>query len=46
MPLPRYLWLHPDARLSDSEQEQLKAGVLARYGEGPVHEHADDDEDE
>lgn len=29
MPLPRYLLLHPEARLTDAEKAQLQAGLLA-----------------
>jgi mono/diheme cytochrome c family protein len=29
MPLPRYLLLHPEARLTDAEKAQLRAGLLA-----------------
>jgi len=29
MPLPRYLLLHPEARLSDAEKQQLISGLIA-----------------
>ena len=29
MPLPRYLLLHPEARLTDAEKAELRAGLLA-----------------
>lgn len=29
MPLPRYLLLHPEARLTDTEKAELRAGLLA-----------------
>jgi len=44
MPLPRYLWLHQDAVVTDAELTQLKSDVLAKYGEGPVHDHEDDED--
>jgi hypothetical protein len=32
MPLPRYLLLHPEARLTDAEIEQLIQGIEATFG--------------
>jgi mono/diheme cytochrome c family protein len=29
MPLPRYLLFHPEARLTDAEKDQLRAGLMA-----------------
>ena len=34
MPLPRYLLLHPEARLTDDEKVQLRAGLLATMTAG------------
>jgi hypothetical protein len=46
MPLPRYLRLHRDAVVKDADLEKLKNDVLAKYGEGPVHVHGQDDDDD
>ncbi len=32
MPLPQYLWMHPEARLTDAEKEQLIKGLYATLG--------------
>jgi hypothetical protein len=29
MPLPQYVWFHPEARLTPQEKEELMAGVKA-----------------
>ena len=34
MPPPKYLWMHPDARLSDSELGVLKEWALGHSGQG------------
>lgn len=48
MPLPRYLWLHPEARLSEAEREALARGLEATFPDaddeaedhrGHEHEH-------
>lgn len=39
MPLWFYLPLHPEARLSDEEREELIAGLVATFGEEEVHQH-------
>jgi hypothetical protein len=33
MPLDSYLWLHPEARLSDAEKAELAAGFTRMFGE-------------
>ena len=39
MPPSKYLWTHPDARLTDAELATLNAGLIATFGE----EEEDDD---
>ena len=34
MPLAKYLWLHPEARLDDQERRDLIAGLRRTLGEG------------
>ncbi len=50
MPLPVYTITHPEARLSDSEKEELIAGLRATFGNGnsgqSTPEGNDDDDDE
>jgi mono/diheme cytochrome c family protein len=31
MPLPHYLWLHPESKLTDAEREQLAAGLSKMF---------------
>lgn len=31
MPLPTYLWMHPEARLSDQERQELANGMKRTY---------------
>jgi hypothetical protein len=38
MPLPNYLMLHPEAKLTDAEKEQLLAGLAKTFGGGEDHE--------
>jgi mono/diheme cytochrome c family protein len=38
MPLPSYLWLHSEARLSETERQALVAGLVATFGEKRVAE--------
>ncbi len=33
MPLPNYLWLHPEARLSPDERTQFALGLEATFGD-------------
>jgi len=42
MPTRDYLWIHPDARLSDKELEALNAGFIATLGDGD--DDGDDDD--
>lgn len=42
MPTRDYLWIHPDARLTDEELEALNAGFVATLGDG---DDEDDDDD-
>jgi hypothetical protein len=46
MPLPRYLRLHRDALVTDADLDQLRADVKAKYGEGPVYKHEDEEEED
>jgi hypothetical protein len=39
MPLPRYLWLHADARLSDAERGILIEWARSLRGDTPAAEH-------
>lgn len=34
MPLPTYLWFHPEARLTPQERRELVAGLAATFGDG------------
>ena len=45
MPMPIYLPMHPEARLSDAEREALARGLDATLGgDGAEHEdHEDED---
>ncbi len=45
MPMPIYLPLHPEARLTATEKEQLMAGIEATFG-GEGHEAGEHDERE
>jgi hypothetical protein len=51
MPLPIYLLMHPEARLSDAERSALEAGLSKTLGEGGEHDpsgsadHHDEDDD-
>lgn len=48
MPLGTYLWLHPDARLSDADKEVLRrwAGVEAKGRTGEEEEEEEEEEHE
>ena len=42
MPLPSYLWLHHEARLSESERKALLAGLVATFGDRRQGEKRED----
>lgn len=37
MPLSTYLWMHPDARLSDTDKAALVKGLRATFGASDAH---------
>ena len=39
MPLPPYLWMHPEAKLSDADKATLKTWSEANAGSSPPGEH-------
>ena len=42
MPLRSYLWMHPEAQLSEAERRELVAGLVATFGEKRVAEKKGD----
>jgi len=44
MPLRSYLWVHPEARLDETERASFAAGLTATFGEERTHGHEAEDD--